>query len=95
VVKFQVKVSHAALLKLVLASGAAVPLGSSGTLRSSGVAAPVGYEGEAFVKDLQPHDNVFSVGLLDGGHCAVVFDYSPVKGEIPTIGPLTCNESAR
>lgn len=92
VVKFAMKVSHGALLHLVDKSGNPVPLGSSARLEATGVVVPVGYEGEAYVEDLSPH-NTLSVERPDGNRCRVVFDYHPVPGEIPSIGPLRCTEA--
>ena len=89
VVKFAVKISHGALLQLVDDAGAPLAVGSTATLRSTGVTVPVGYEGEAYVEDLGPH-NVMTVERTDGQHCTVLFDYRAVRGEIPKIGPLRC-----
>jgi len=89
VVRFAVKISHGALLQLVDVAGQPLLVGSTATLRSTGVAVPVGYDGEAYVEDLGPH-NLISVELTDGQHCTVLFDYRPVPGEIPRIGPLRC-----
>ena len=91
VVKFPVKLSHGALLSLVDESGAPIPLGSSAKLQSTGVAAAVGYDGEAYVEDLSSH-NELTVERPDGRRCTVNFDYSPTPGDIPTIGPLRCVE---
>ncbi len=91
VVKFPMKLSHGALLDLVDESGAPVPLGSSATLKATGVAAAVGYDGEAYVEDLSSH-NELTIERPDGHHCTVKFDYSPTPGDIPTIGPLRCVE---
>ena len=91
VVKFDMKISHGALLHLVDESGVAVPLGSSARLQATGVVVPVGYDGEAYVEDLSPH-NALSVERPDGRRCRVVFDFHPVPGEIPSIGPLRCTE---
>ncbi len=89
VVKFPIRFSHAALLRVVDESGAVVPQGSAATLRSTGVVVPVGYDGETYVEDLGPH-NELSVEYPDGRQCAVQFDYHAVPGDIPTIGPLRC-----
>ncbi len=93
VVKFQVHVSHAAVLNLLDHAGKPIPVGSSATLQSSHVAVPIGYDGEAYVEDLRAH-NTLLVELPDGTTCTVAFAYKPVKGEIPNIGPLTCKEAA-
>ena len=91
VVRFPIKISHGAILRLVDANGVAVPLGSIATLRATGVAVPVGYDGEAYVEDLNAHNKVEVEGP-DGRRCSVAFDYQPVPGEIPAIGPLHCEE---
>jgi len=91
VVRFPVKISHGALLRLVDEVGVPMPVGSTVTLRTSGVTVPVGYDGEAYVQDLGLHNDIAVEGI-DGLRCNVVFNYKPVPGDIPTIGPLTCQE---
>ena len=91
VVKFPIKFSHGALLKLVDAAGVAVPLGSAATLRATGTVVPVGYDGDAYVEELSSH-NELSIEFPDGSRCTAAFDYKPVTGEIPLIGPLRCLE---
>ena len=91
VVRFPTKISHGALLRLVDESGVVVPLGSTATLLATGTAAPVGYDGETYIEDLSPRNKV-EVELPDGRHCSVAFEYRPVPGEIPMIGPLRCLE---
>lgn len=89
VVKFQLKIGRSALVILVDDAGAAIPLGSTATLRSSGVVAPVGYGGDAFLQDVEPHNDL-TIERPDGRQCTVTFDYTPIPGEIPRIGPLPC-----
>jgi outer membrane usher protein len=91
VIKFPIHFSHSALLRLVDLAGTLVPEGSAATLRATGAAVPVGYDGQAYVEDLSPH-NELSVEYPDGKRCAVVFDYLPLPGDIPSIGPLQCLE---
>jgi outer membrane usher protein len=91
VVRFPIRISHGALLRLVDEAGVPLPVGSTATLRATGATVPVGYDGEAYVEDLGPH-NELSVERADGRHCSVSFSYQPVPDEIPTIGPLTCRE---
>lgn len=91
VVKFPIKFSHGALLRLVDVAGAVVPLGSTATLRATGTVVPVGYDGDAYVEDLGPH-NELTIETPDGQRCTVVFDYKSVAGDIPSIGPLRCQE---
>jgi outer membrane usher protein len=89
VIKFGVKVSHGALLRLADAAGLPLPVGSVATLKATGTAYPVGYDGEAYVEDLASH-NELAVQRPNGQRCSVGFDYHTVKGTIPTIGPLRC-----
>jgi len=91
VVKFPIKFSHGALLRLVDEAGVAVPLGSTATLWATGTVVPVGYDGDAYVEDLSPH-NELTIERPDGQRCFVVFDYKSVAGDIPSIGPLRCLE---
>jgi outer membrane usher protein len=91
VVRFPIHFSHSALLKLVDESGLPIPLGSTVTLRATGSIVPVGYDGQAYLEDLSPH-NKLSVELADGKQCTAAFEYKPIPGDIPTIGPLRCQE---
>ena len=91
VLKFPIKISKGALLRIVDEAGAPLSVGSTATLRATGVTVPVGYDGDAYLEDLKPHNEV-AVERPDGGHCSVTFDYLPKAGEIPTIGPVTCRE---
>jgi outer membrane usher protein len=92
VVRFPIKFSHGALLRLVDESGAPLPLGSAATLKATGAVAPIGYDGEAYMEGLSPQ-NELSVERADGQHCRATFNYRPVPGEIPSIGPLRCVEA--
>lgn len=83
--------SRGALLRLVDEAGTPVPLGSAARLRATGAAIPVGFDGNAYVEGLATR-NTLAVERPDGRRCSVDFDYRPVPGEIPTIGPLTCRE---
>ena len=94
VVKFPVKIDRGALLRLVDASGKPLPVGSSATLKSSGAAVPVGYEGEAYVVDLHSRNEVL-VERPDGDKCLVAFDFNAAPHQIPTLGPLTCREAVQ
>ena len=94
VLRFPVRVSHGALLKLVDEAGVALPVGSTARLRASGAMVPVGYDGDAYIQDLNSHNEV-DVEQPDGRRCSAAFDYQPAPGEIPTIGPLPCQEKRR
>jgi outer membrane usher protein len=91
VIRFPVKISHGALLQLVDEAGVSVPVGSTAKLRATGATFPVGYDGDTYILDLEPKNEV-KVELPDGRRCNVAFNYQPVRGEIPSIGPLVCLE---
>jgi outer membrane usher protein len=91
VVKFPIKFSHAALLRLIDDAGVPMPLGSTATLLATRAIVPIGYDGEAYLEDLSPH-NELTVERPNGQHCTVVFDYRAVFGDIPSLGPLRCLE---
>jgi len=91
VISFPVKISHGALLRLVGETGVPLPVGSTAKLRATGALFPVGYDGDAYVQDLEAQ-NVVEVLLPDGRHCDAAFKYKQVPGDIPTIGPVICQE---
>jgi outer membrane usher protein len=88
VIHFPVRKVNAALLKLLDRNGQPVPLGSVAKVKGA-EDQPVGYDGEAYVTGLQATNHI-EVDLADGTKCVVQFDYKPVTGEIPVIGPLSC-----
>jgi outer membrane usher protein len=91
VVKFPVKFSRGALVRLVDERDIPIPLGSVATLQATAAVFPVGYDGEVYVENLSPH-NELSVERPDGQHCTIAFEYKPLPGDIPSIGPLRCLE---
>jgi outer membrane usher protein len=91
VIRFPIQFSHGALLKLVDATGLPIPLGSTATLLGSNAVVPVGYDGEAYLEGLSTHNRI-AVALANGKRCTAAFDYKAVPGDIPTIGPLRCQE---
>jgi outer membrane usher protein len=88
-VRFGVQASRAALLRLVDTAGRPISVGSTATLATTKVTVPIGYDGEAYLQDLGPHNKV-DVEWAQGQRCSVVFDYTPDPGRIPRIGPLKC-----
>ncbi|MDR3532445.1 MAG: fimbria/pilus outer membrane usher protein [Rhodopila sp.] len=94
VVRFPVQTSHGALLRLVDKAGGPIAIGSTATLATTGVTVPVGYGGEAFVQDLSPGRNQLTIERPNGQRCVAILDYRVTPGEIPTIGPLPCQEQA-
>jgi len=87
-VDFGVRRAHAALITLHDKLGQALPLGSIARVEGA-QDQPVGHDGAAYVTGLKPK-NRLEVALPDGTSCAVQFDYQPVTGDIPLIGPLRC-----
>jgi outer membrane usher protein len=92
-IRFALKRSSSALLRLTDETGRPLPVGSAATLASTGKAVPVGYDGAAYLLDLLPHNEI-RVELPDGRRCAASFDYRVTSGQIPTIGPVVCREAA-
>ena len=92
VVRFPVRISHAALLRLVDDAGVSLPVGSRVLLRAAQIVFPVGYDGEAYVQNLSAL-NQLDAELPDGRKCSAAFDYFPIKGVIPTVGPLHCRST--
>ena len=91
IIKFPVRVSRAALLRLVDEAGVVIPIGSTARLRSGSAVVPVGYDGAAYLEDLAASNEVV-VEKPDGERCSVHFAYRSVAGEIPSIGPLLCRK---
>ena len=91
VIRFPMKLSYGALLKLVDESGTPLPVGSVVTLGTTGAAYSVGYDGAAYVEGLSSQ-NELQVRLPNEKICTVSFAYKRVPGELLTIGPLRCIE---
>jgi outer membrane usher protein len=91
VVKIPIKFSHGALLRLVDESGKPIPTGSAATLVATRATVPVGFDGEVYVEELGP-SNQLAVELPKGKRCTAVFEYHAIGGEIPEIGPVKCVE---
>ncbi|HEX5279899.1 MAG TPA: fimbria/pilus outer membrane usher protein [Micropepsaceae bacterium] len=89
VVPFQIQRSNGAVLRLVHEDKTPIAFGSAGTLHANAAPVPVGYDGEAFVEGLAQH-NEFSVTEPSGKRCVAKFDYTPMPGDIPEIGPVLC-----
>jgi outer membrane usher protein len=81
------------LVRIVDAAGKPLPVGSDATLSSTNAAVPIGYDGEAYLVDLQGRNKLVVV-LPSGSRCAAEFEYKPEPGDIPAIGPVTCREIA-
>jgi len=79
--------TNAALLIFTRPDGSFVPAGSAGRI-AGGDAFVVGYDGQAFLKDLAPANRVTID--LGAGTCAAAFDFTPRRGEQVRIGPVAC-----
>ena len=95
VVHFPVHFTHGALVRLVDASGVALPVGSSARLGAPADAPEleVGYDGAAFVTGLERH-NRLTVTLASGERCIAMFDYKAATRILPEIGPVACSKTA-
>ena len=89
VVRFPVRFSRGAVVRLSDAAGAPIPVGSVAQLEGGGVALVVGYDGEVFVTGLQAR-NALKVRPVNGARCTARFDYAPAAGTLPEIGPIRC-----
>ena len=91
VVRFPIHAGHSASLVLVDKKGHFIPVGSVATLVATRIAVPVGYDGQVYVEDLV-RDNVLNVETADGQRCTARFTFVAVKGDIPNLGTVTCQE---
>lgn len=89
VVRFPMEISHGALVKVVDESGNPIAVGGTVTLLATGVMFPVGYDGDVYMKNLGPKNQI-TVETDKGARCSASFAYRPVPGQIPQIGPVTC-----
>jgi outer membrane usher protein len=88
VVDFGIRRLSAALVMIHDVRGVPIPLGS--TVRVDGRdPQPVGQDGAAFIPELRATNNLVA-DLPDGTRCMVQFAFVAIKGDIPTIGPLSC-----
>ena len=88
VARFEIERYAAATLMLVGPDGQPPAVGTLARLEGSTAGAVVGYDGILFVEGLRAQNRVL-VGT-GAAACEVRFDYKPVEGELPTIGPLAC-----
>jgi outer membrane usher protein len=92
VVHFKMQPSHGAVVVLHDEAGRAVQLGSRARLvtQKDVPELVIGYDGEVFATGLQPHNRIVVV-QPNGVRCVADFDYTPVPGQIPRIGPRVCH----
>ncbi len=89
VVKFALNKNNGAIIHLVDAHGGQIPLGSTASLQHGGAAEAIGYDGIAFIRNLQPHNSLL-VTLPSGKTCHTAFDFHAKPGSVPDLGRLTC-----
>ena len=95
VVKFAIKSNKGAIIHLVDAAGAPLQLGSSVMLAPHGVANVVGYDGIAFVRNLDRR-NILLITQPDGRKCKAAFTFKRQPGFVPDVGKVACiNEPVR
>ncbi len=88
-VKFDIKkATPSALVILIDAAGAFLPAGSEGRLEGSDEPFVVGYDGQAFIKNLGAV-NAIRV-TADGRECSAQFAFAPTDLVQPVIGPEIC-----
>jgi outer membrane usher protein len=76
--------------EIVLVDEAGHPLNAGGIVERAGRrAATIGYDGRAYLSDLDAHNEL--TARVDGRSCVAEFDFAaPRRGARPTIGPLVC-----
>ena len=79
--------TRSAVVVVSLPDGRFIPVGSEGQL-VGGDSFVVGYDGRAFVKNLQPQNE--AVITLTNGQCRVRFEYTPRENEQVLISPVIC-----
>jgi outer membrane usher protein len=82
------KASQSALVVLQDANGALIPPGSEGHLDGSEEPFVVGYDGQAFIKDLKAVNTVHITH--EKGACTAQFAFAPTNEVQPVIGPEIC-----
>ncbi len=91
IVRFPVRSSRGAVVRLSDMAGVSIAVGSTARLENGpqGADLVVGFDGEVFVTGLEAH-NVVAVRPLEAPPCLARFDYKPVAGTLPDIGPIRC-----
>lgn len=91
VINFGIRFGKGALLRLVDEFGDPLPVGGLAVIKSTNVSSPIGFDGEAFLDNLESQNELI-VDKPDGRRCFAMFAYHPIPGTIPTLGPLICRE---
>ena len=86
--RFAVKQEHSAVVVIIDHTGNPVPPGSR-VLFGDADATVVGYDGEAFIRGLDPGNN--EIGIIRNNQlCTVQFHFEPEPGSLKRLGPYTC-----
>jgi outer membrane usher protein len=88
IIDFDIKVVRGAVVILHDLNDKAVPLGSIVEMHGA-PAQVVGYDGEVYLQNLKT-EILLTVTRPDQSVCAAKASYNPVVGDIPRIGPVTC-----
>ena len=91
-VTFAVTRGQSALVHLVDDAGHDIPPGAAALLLSTNKAVPVGYDGAAYLSGLSAHDELRV--RYRTSTCTARFDFAPLPGQIPEIGPVVCHSEA-
>lgn len=91
VLKFDVSRKRPALIKLVDAQGAAIPVGSIAFDARTEQSGTVGYDGLAYFEDLET-EIALEVRMSDGATCRVVGSVPESSSAFEPIGPLRCEQ---
>jgi outer membrane usher protein len=87
VVDFPIRNSDGVLVQLHDARDAPLPVGSR--VRGPGIAAVVGYDGEAYLEGLKRGRNELEVDMA-AGNCRVTIEHTPQRRPA-RLGPLRCS----
>ncbi|WP_280816183.1 fimbria/pilus outer membrane usher protein [Variovorax sp. TBS-050B] len=90
VIDFGVKKVDGAVLVLKRRDGTAVPVGSEVRLEGTDQVTVVGYDGRAYLTQLDARNNVMVTLPEAAGTCRASFDYASQKETQLEIGPITC-----
>mgnify|MGYP003576750781 CR=1 FL=1 len=90
VATFPISHETSAIVTLTRPDGTPPQLGAQVTLEGSDLSAVVGFDGEVFVRGLQPGPNRLTVSWRDG-QCTASFNSDVETGTLPRLGPYTCS----
>lgn len=89
IVDFAVRREASAVVILIDGAGRPLALGSVLTVEGVGDPIVVGHDGRVFLTGLAEHNRLL-IQRADGGECRASFDFLPIAGNLPQVGPLVC-----